>query len=129
MCFLIGKKDKYRDGEKTARKDIVVYKVLNPTVKKDVYVSPHRAMRYTLKPRKTFHAWEEHFGTRNKLPRLWPCNGQISHGLHSYRSINTAKKYANALFKFVIPAGTTYYENRTERVSLQLRYVTKIKLK
>jgi hypothetical protein len=144
MCFFIDILDSvdgdYSKGEKVSTRDVLAYKLMLPVACKDgnsnTYRSPYQEVKYILKPGKTFHA-RTALGLRPFLHphrlrklRVEPV-GKINDGLHSYRTLDIARSHVTGtkcrIVKFVIPAGTPYFENVFERVSLQLRYVKKIK--
>jgi hypothetical protein len=139
MCFNVD--TMFCPNGDNAKRDLPVYKVfIRPTTKERKerrFKSPYQRTSYTLRPGSTFHAKEER--SRNKLRCLAPVHrrqhyDRINEGLHSYRTLRFAKAslvrevWRDYVFvKFVIPAGTPFYENREERVSLTLRYVKEIK--
>lgn len=123
MCFHI----ENNPNEIIAKRDIVVYKTLEREGPKS-YLSVHQGTRYEIERNKTFHAMEKSFLKlrRTKVTKLVVQGDSIYAGLHSFKYLDSAKRScgsATDVIRFVIPKGTPYYENHSERVSLQLRYV------
>ena len=139
MCFEIDTNKCPR--AKSSKRDVVAYKMLSYISRRDkTYKSPFQNTKYTVRPGKTFYAkrksrigpgqWTGGRRSRwQRLERFEPnLYGDITTGLHSYKTLakamtNSGKGVYHDILRFVIPAGTPYYENGTERVSLQLRFV------
>lgn len=125
MCFNIHSK---HPEEKTAKKNLVCYKILEGKGKKS-FISPFQQKRYDLTPKKIFKA---NASKLNKHGSIYT----IERGLHSYSNLKYATKKAkcdehdyNRLIQFVIPKGSKYYYNPLDQeyVSLQLRFVKILK--
>ena len=118
MCFKV-----YGDhnAEKTAKRDIVCYKILKKSLQiVKLYHSPYRTTPYRLTKSNTFIA------NVQKLQVV--CFDKINAGLHSYSNLKEAKRekdWNETIVKFIIPKKISYYYNpdRMEYVSLELKFV------
>ena len=117
-----------------SKRDVRAYKIMKYQ-KPGVYRSPSREMVYRVEKGKVFHAVGEMFDRsfggyiKRRLTSFTFRDGSVFEGLHTYRTLGRARNYLNyerrilEFVEFVIPKGTQYLENDTERVSLQLRFV------
>jgi hypothetical protein len=122
MCFTIDPCDPH---EHTADRDIPCFKFL---IHRDgKYLAPFYSTEYALVRDRSVHAVDRN---QKRLTELWTgsADSEIYEGLHSYRDLTADLHSAAVLFDavvavFVIPAGTPYYQNQKDRVSLELRFV------
>lgn len=107
MCLRL-KKNRPNLNPSVAKKDIVVYKILNETYDGN-YESPFRSGTKWIKK-----------GTKTSefqiLPSLWFTGWEIHRGLHSWQTFTAAKELAknigyntSIIAKMYIPKGTEYY--------------------
>lgn len=112
MCFKIIKNDMVA---KIADQDIPCYKVLVLSTNGKTIQSPYR----------TSTKWKLNNAKESKMIRLRKNSfgGNVHEGLHSKKTYLGARKMAGGMRKIYnayIPAGTVYWENRTEYCSEML---------
>lgn len=112
MCFYLTSFEK-----KVARKNIIVYKgTYGYNIKKDSFESAFRFYKYKVKT------------ANEKINLLINSSNQIDEGYYSFKTLfkrykDFHRESSNKYGRFVIPKGSAYYENRTQRVSSQLIYL------
>jgi hypothetical protein len=119
MCFYINSE---HQKVKIATEDIICYKLLdNDIIDNSIIISPYQYSIY--------------FNSGNTHPVIKRVDAfsfskynskEIERGLHSYSSLDMAKKYSQfgySIHKAIIPKGTQYYYNpaHNEYVSLKLK--------
>ena len=125
MCFYVNKSQK-----QIAKKDITVYKIITMNNKSLVY-------HFSWKPNKTY---KENLKTKEQLTYLkdnttsvWGYSRNlefekvINEGFHGFIHIKNAIKLQRRITSFtkivkmIIPKGSTYYRNKEEIVSNQIK--------
>ena len=118
MCFYIHSE---HQKVKIATEDIICYKLLDNDIINNNLTSPYQNALYFTKA--NTHP------VIKKVKAFSFCkynSNDIERGLHSYSSLDMAKKYSQfgySIHKAIIPKGTQYYYNpaHNEYVSLKLK--------
>lgn len=129
MCFAINPEN---NEEQTAEYDVPCFKFLK--YQNGKYYAPHYSVEYELDDTKIIIVEDP---LHNPLTSLKIKNqigeedtgGEIHEGLHSYITYEDCEMFMNqyprnmVMAEFVIPKGSQYYRNKSENVSLQLRFI------
>lgn len=121
MCLILTRKTKRTPKPRTAKRDIVVYKVVETNFDKSTYFSPYYDFKYKLNKRnKRIKLQPECYRWSNTL-----YHHAVEQGYHADTKLEEAKNRKSAIDKYgipfivckaIIPKGEQYFVNKDNEI-------------